>query len=481
MKFNIYIILSTLWLITACENINETTNTPKKKDTIIIVQKNASEKFNFETLINSKAKIIAGITTKNFSEIQGKDFYKNHTKSTQKNWESFHTKKILPLKNWIAQNQTLNDTTNSKTIFYPFSGPDILYALNIFPNAENYILIGLENIGTIPEFTNQPDSILEPYFQNLSQSLRNLNKYGYFVTQNMKYDFRKNLLDGVLHIILYHLSLSEYDVLGTQFFEINPYGNQIYIENTSQLNKNIEGIKIWFKHKDSTEVKTLSYIQADISDRYLSENKSFIYYLSKFEEKTTFIKSASYLLFNAEFSLLKNLILEQSNLIVQDDTGLPYSTFAENNFNTKIYGTYNKTIKIYKEKYQPNLQKALKSQTHNTKLPFRFGYNNRFNETVLILANKNKAQTPENELVFKVQLTMLWEKVELTDSIFAELPTEKIDYYFDEGYYKYTLGLEYSEEACESLLELAHNAGFTDAFIAGFRNGNRIILDDLKK
>jgi hypothetical protein len=35
-------------------------------------------------------------------------------------------------------------------MFYMFSGPDFLYAQTFFPNADTYILCGIEPIGAIP-------------------------------------------------------------------------------------------------------------------------------------------------------------------------------------------------------------------------------------------------------------------------------------------------------------------------------------------
>ncbi len=477
MKSSHKILFIIILFIASC-NEEVVVNNNSQIDTVFIIKevKKPKETIIFDTIINKKAELIAGKSLNYYENIEQKSFYKNHQKATQKSWYNFDIKNIKPIQIWAnKENISISENENS-TLFYPFSGPDILYAITLFPNCENYILFGLENPGTIPDFKSVNDSLLEPYFENLTHSIRNLNRFGYFVTIKMKYDFRNGLLDGVVHIILFHLSLADNIVLDVKPFYLDNYGNEIYVNQLSDLSKNIEGIKIWFRNKNSNKIKTLYYLQTDVSNKNLSDNMEFAYFVSKFENKITFMKSASYLLFNNSFDIIKDIILKQSSIILQDDTGLPYKEFAENNFTTQVYGNYNRTINIYKEKFQPDLKTALKNEIRDKELPFRFGYNNRFSETVLILAKQQKADNKtSDEIIYKIQLTMLWDKLDLTDSMFSALPPS-IDYYFDEGYYKYTLGLEYSEEACEPLLELAHNAGFTDAFIAAFENGNRIYL-----
>lgn len=483
MKYFCPILLLIILFISSCNQEIEKNNFIKI-DTIFIEKlvTKPSEIIVFDTIINKKAEFIAGKSPNYYNKIEEKDFYKRHQKIVQKTWYNFDLKNIKPIKTW-AKNENICDLeTNKTTLFYPFSGPDILYAITLFPDCENYILFGLENPGTIPDFKSMNNKLLEPYFKNLSNSIRNLNKFGYFVTLKMKYDFRNSLLDGIVHIILFHLSLTDNIILDVKYFYLDNYGKEIYVNQLSDLSKNIEGIKIWFKNKDTDNIKTLYYLQLDVSNKNLLENMEFTYFTNNFKNKITFMKSASYLLFNNNFSIIKNIILDQSEIILQDDTGLPFKEFAKNNFTTQVYGTYNKTINIYKEKFQPELKNKLSNENHDKKLPFRFGYNNRFGETVLILAKQKKTENQDtNKIIYKVQLTMLWEKLDFNDSIFSDLPTSQIDYYFDEGYYKYTLGLEYSEKACKNLLELAQNKGFNDAFIAAFDKGNRISLLTISK
>ena len=174
------------------------------------------------------------------------------------------------------------------------------------------------------------------------------------------------------------------------------------------------------------------------------------------------------------FSTLRDFMLKQSRWILQDDSGIPYQFLIENNFNIQIFGTYTQTIKVFAKHFQPHLQQACPQ----TPLPFQIGYNTWHNETVLMLAQKSNSTTQKatktNQLIFKVQFKISSNKIPENSPIFKNLP--KVDYYFDRGKYKYTLGSEKNEKDCALLKKLAIQNGFTDAFIIAIYNDKRISI-----
>ena len=48
-------------------------------------------------------------------------------------------------------------TEPSPVLFYFFSGPDFLYAQALWPNAENYVLVAREPVGTLPDIEKLPE------------------------------------------------------------------------------------------------------------------------------------------------------------------------------------------------------------------------------------------------------------------------------------------------------------------------------------
>jgi hypothetical protein len=56
-------------------------------------------------------------------------------------------------------------------LLYFFSGPDFLYATNLFPNASTYVLAGLEPAGDIPQLTSLSRPAVAETLHNLENSL----------------------------------------------------------------------------------------------------------------------------------------------------------------------------------------------------------------------------------------------------------------------------------------------------------------------
>ena len=69
--------------------------------------------------------------------------------------------------NW-AKTNFLDSDIDTTLLFYPFSGPDFLHAFQFYPNANEYILLALEEVGTIPDFKSISEDSTEVYARNLN-------------------------------------------------------------------------------------------------------------------------------------------------------------------------------------------------------------------------------------------------------------------------------------------------------------------------
>ena len=59
----------------------------------------------------------------------------------------------------------IDKSIDTSLVFYPFSGPDFLHSYYLYPNANEYILLALEDIGNIPKvrakkfYSHEPDTV----------------------------------------------------------------------------------------------------------------------------------------------------------------------------------------------------------------------------------------------------------------------------------------------------------------------------------
>jgi hypothetical protein len=85
-----------------------------------------------------------------------------------------------------------------------------------------------------------------------------------------------------------------------------------------------------------------------------------------------------------EFSQVRRFLLEQSTLIVQDDSGIPLRHF-DDQWAVRFFGNYTGPIEIFAKHYQPDLRAAYE-RSHPAPLGFAFGYHWQPERGVLMLA-----------------------------------------------------------------------------------------------
>lgn len=144
-----------------------------KKDSSVTlidtVSKNETEKFCFipcsSDSLKELAMLISGKKPEGEAKYLGKIYfaskqYKTFADNFEKKWYAYDSSRIKQLIEFRKTELAANVGTTKK-LFYPFSGPDILYGYTFFPDADEYIMMGLEPIGTLPIYDNKnqtPDS-----------------------------------------------------------------------------------------------------------------------------------------------------------------------------------------------------------------------------------------------------------------------------------------------------------------------------------
>lgn len=447
-----FFILALVFVFLACEN--QTNQNVSNSN-----QNSDSTNLNIR-LIYEYSNLIAGNACDTFENVQSKNFYKNYEKSISTTWNYFYLNQIMVIQKW-SENNNITSVNDTATVFYPFSGPDFAFLNGFFPYAKNYILVGLENVGVVPDFTKYSDLEIEQYLNSLSGSMTNFFLDGYFSTQTMKYSFRSSDMNGVIHPLLFFINRMGQTITDLKYFIIDDYGKTKFVQKFEPLDKHIKGVKLTFYGNEG--VKNLFYLQFDLSNQNFNNHLEFSTFISNFGPKNVFLKSASYLLHEEAFSEFKNLLNEQAIKILQDDSGFEYDFLNKSGYSINLYGNYSHTLNIFEKYWQIDLKNAFNS-ANTSKLPFRFGYNIPFDESALIFAYQKK-QSQNNYPIYTIQFKMSWNKL-CSDSIPNELID--VDYYFDEGYYKYISGKFSTKAEAENYLIEAKNLGFNDAFILKF-------------
>lgn len=151
-----------------------------------------------------------------------------------------------------------------------------------------------------------------------------------------------------------------------------------------------KGIHITCINNKSNKVKDVYYFSCDVSDLGLSKNKRLYAFLKNLPAVTTYLKSASYLLHKPYFSVIRKTILDKSNYVLQDDSGIPVRFFEAKQWNHQYYGTYDAPINLFRNFVQKDLKMAYDSteKTVIKPLSFGIGYDYKLNESNLMLFSK---------------------------------------------------------------------------------------------
>ena len=374
-----FIISLSILVVSGC---NEN---PKHKE----VQSNPSDvnsapaqdnKIPIDTSLTDFASIISGIEPmKYYSEIALSKSWLNLKKEINNEWSLVESNKIASIKSWVVSANYL--PKDSVILFYPFAGGDALYSNCFFPTSKKTIMIGLEPIGSVGKELKADSSCLN-YIKKIKKALYTSNRSGYFMTISMNAELNQNDLNGTLPLLLFYARRQGYMVSKIEYFQLDSLGQ----EKPSNVQEAL-GVNLTLCNSDRSHKKIVQYISADISNSGLEKNSGLANYIKSIEGKCAFLKAASYLLHQNGFSIVRDLILNKTKTLLQDDSGIPYRFLNDSTWNIQLFGRYTKPIGLFAERIQPDLKNAFATITP-ADLPFRIGYNISHNEPHLILAQK---------------------------------------------------------------------------------------------
>src|SRR6185503_5747381 len=143
-----------------------------------------------------------------------------YAESFDKCWAELDSTRMAPMRKWAGEELH----GGSSTVFYPFSGPDFLYATTFFPKANNYVLVALEPTGSAPDFRQMTPDAMDQFFVTVDRSLDSILSFSFFKTDNMKVDVKRDL-EGTLPILMLFLARTGNRVDDIKPVEIDGEGN----------------------------------------------------------------------------------------------------------------------------------------------------------------------------------------------------------------------------------------------------------------
>jgi len=268
--------------------------------------------------------------------------------------------------------------------FYMFSGPDFLYVDQFFPRAAVYVLCGKEGLGPPPDPLRIAN--LSGALGNLENAMKSSLNTTYFITKDMKIDLHEQNLNGVLPILYAFIARADKSITNVTFGSLSS-GGAFQEAAPGKKGSSVSGVRIRYTDKQSGDSQTMYYFSTDISDGGIKATPGFLKFGQRLGVGSSLLKSSSYLMFENGFAAIRNFILEHSNRIVQDDSGIPLAYFDPNKWNVRLFGVYLGPIELFKQHHQPRLQELFQ-QGNPSPLEFGFGYRWNYKEAHLMVAER---------------------------------------------------------------------------------------------
>ncbi|MBV6414238.1 MAG: hypothetical protein OMOMHJEC_02060 [Xanthomonadales bacterium] len=288
------------------------------------------------------------------------------------------------------------DVSGAEVLFYPFSGPDVLYPTALFPHARKLLFTGLETVGAPPTAEDFGSADLPDSFAELRRSLVSLLGQSFFVTAQMQQQFHRNRFRGATPILLLLLARAGHRIDSVAALRLDDDGRLCAREFAER--RDAAGIGIRFRAAGESALRSLVYLRADLSDRGLAGTPGYARLVRGLGVRVSFLKSASYLLHTREFSDIRELLLEVSPALLQDDSGIPWRSFPSTLWASTVYGAYRRGGGGFENQVQADLRDAYLAAPARP-LPFWIGYRRSATDSNLQLYRR-RAPLPESALKY---------------------------------------------------------------------------------
>lgn len=325
---------------------------------------------------NDVARFLAGLDSRGrspLSDLRNDPVWQNHASDMDTRWKRSELR-LSQIRSW-RRGALGGISAANNSVFYPFSGPDILHAYSFFPNANDYFLCGLEPVGSLPDMRSFTPGQLSLALGGLRTTVSTALDFSYFITKDMREDLQRTPLQGALPVMLAFLARSDHRVMSIDNVNLSSNGS------ISEGGGN--GVRIRCAAPGHS-ARNVYYFRSDLSD---GGNGGFDALMAANRPGVTFLKSASYLLHGGGFSRIRNSILAHSSAIVEDPSGVPYHYLADGTWDLALYGNYVRTLEMFAQYYQPDLRAAYQ-QDGAQSISFGVGYIFDPSETSIIVARR---------------------------------------------------------------------------------------------
>ena len=347
-----------------------------------------------------------------------KEIIGNHCDKYEQAITKYKNEYANPMKTFLSGQQPAN---LHSAVIYPFGGGDLLSAITSFPDATEFYTLSLELAGDI-----QRINLLEDYIQthdelkllrNLSENLLNISNTPTSTintNENLKAT-QRGYIRGLITLALVALAIHEQEPLSLRYFRLEENGNIHYLNDdditTLEGNQSMPLSEEWttpdfsvaftnyelrFKPQGQDgPIRVHRHIAANLKNTYFDHSTPAYKHLTGKGHVLAMTKGALYLLWQDEFSNIRDYLIEHADFMVSDSTGLSPLHVPPGVFKYRTYGRFDGVFNEL-EKFIPHSEALLdifKRQPYRP-MPYRYGYPDKANNPHMIFVHRKTGDEP---------------------------------------------------------------------------------------
>ena len=330
--------------------------------------------------LTANARLLAGLKVDApgpWAALQERPSWRSHAHALGTLWKAHDEARLSRVRRWAATHLNTLDAPG-ENVFYPFGGPDALYPTAFFPDASAFTLVGLEPVGAVPDLAALTEKQFDEGLKEMDLYVTPILQISFFRTNDMEVELAEK---GTLPILMTFLAGTGHQILDVEMLALSTSGT-FEPSNGGKA----KAARITFVHEGAASPQTLTYISQDLSEAGLKGAEGFRAFLGNLGRHVTFLKAASYLMHRPSFVTIRSAILDGSDAVLQDDSGIPLKYFAPDRWALSFFGTYTGPIKLFQSFTQKDLVEAYHGSGSVAPLDFGIGYRHHAGESNLMLA-----------------------------------------------------------------------------------------------
>lgn len=276
-----------------------------------------------------------------------------------------------PMQAWAARELS---PSAGQTVFYPFSGPDFLTVHRLFPKASRFVLVALQEGGLPPVIERMPERTAVATLRVHGNAMVSFAQKGFFVTAKLGRGYSvPGAWTGITGMLMAFAVLEGYDVLEAAPLRVtDDQPDVVALVAPDSHAADWSSVRLVLRDRDA-RIVLLDYLDLDLSNSGLPSGSAARRIVERSATEHVLIKAASHLLQYPGFTALRDIILNETKELVQDETGVRYAEL-EDPFTVTLYGKFVGVNRLFDPRPQHALKIAYQERTDIRPLDFPFGY-----------------------------------------------------------------------------------------------------------